>query len=179
MASRAVPTVRGAFLLESIMTEADLSWIASPPTTAGLFCWTLLGDYCLFHVTDRGDGQLAVMPNILPITEYDGSWIGPFPPAPKDVIADRVFRDGTWRIATHATPPLADKVGQSLGPLVDTDGVCSNDCERNPQAHPHPPDLKPFGRIQRDFLGTVPVPNSDRRQEDHPGNETTRADRAC
>lgn len=142
------------------MSES-LLWDLQPPKVAGLYCWSMLNQYCLFHVTDRGDGQLAVMPNDLPVTEYDGCWIGPIPQAPQAVIADRAYRDGAWRIATRPMPQSVDTADPSLCQSTDADGECSTDLDSDNQSRHCSPGPTPLGRVRRNPLGTAPDSNLD------------------
>ncbi len=97
----------------------SLEWTDETPTVPGWYVWTMDGEYCVWQLS--GDPLIAA-PNDLPVSEYDGWWLGPLPNPLPFFRLPRVYDKQT------ATRPKRQQVRQAdvrnlLG--VDSDGKCS------------------------------------------------------
>ncbi len=109
---------RGGRAVESIQTcnnpptekngsMNQIAWTDESPTEPGWYVWTMDGRYCVWNLTAMGKGDLAALPCDLPVSEYDGWWLGPLP-SPQPFI--RLPRVSDTQIASR---PKRQQIRQS------------------------------------------------------------------
>lgn len=113
-----------------LLGDRNLEWTDESPTVPGWYVWTMDDRYCVFRLTGF---PLIVDGNSLPVSEYDGWWLGPLPTPLPFFRLPRVYDKQT------ATRPKRQQVRQVdvrllLG--VGIDGRCSTDGPKN-SVHRH------------------------------------------